>query len=66
VWARLFILDKQFKAAEGLYLEQNNLEAGFPETLSSVKKKNKKNYTSNLNVSTTFRLQNGDALSMLC
>ena len=26
VWARLFILDKQFKAAEGLYLEQNNLE----------------------------------------
>jgi intraflagellar transport protein 172 len=27
VWARLFILDKQFKAAEGLYLEQNNLEA---------------------------------------
>ena len=27
VWARLFIIDKQFKAAEGLYLEQNNLEA---------------------------------------
>ena len=26
VWARLFIIDKQFKAAEGLYLEQNNLE----------------------------------------
>jgi hypothetical protein len=40
VWARLFILDKQFKAAEGLYLEQNNLEAGLPETLSSGKKKN--------------------------
>jgi hypothetical protein len=32
VWARLFILDKQFKAAEGLYLEQNNLEAGLPKT----------------------------------
>jgi hypothetical protein len=43
VWARLFILDKQFKAAEGLYLEQNNLEAGFPQTFSSAKKiKNKK------------------------
>jgi hypothetical protein len=37
VWARLFILDKQFKAAEGLYLEQNNLEAGFPETFSVAK-----------------------------
>jgi hypothetical protein len=39
VWARLFILDKQFKAAEGLYLEQNNLEAGLPETFFSAKKK---------------------------
>jgi hypothetical protein len=55
----LFILDKQFKAAEGLYLEQNNLEAGLPKTLSSAKK------TFNPNVSTTFRIQNGDALSML-
>ena len=27
VWARLYILDKQFKAAEGIYLEQGNLEA---------------------------------------
>ena len=26
VWARLFILDKQFKAAEGIYLEQNQIE----------------------------------------
>ena len=27
VWARLFILDKQFKAAEGIYLEQNQIDA---------------------------------------
>ena len=26
VWARLYILDKQFKAAEGIYLEQNQLD----------------------------------------
>jgi intraflagellar transport protein 172 len=26
VWARLYVLDKQFKAAEGLYLEQNQLD----------------------------------------
>ena len=27
VWARLYILDKQFKAAEGIYLEQNQIES---------------------------------------
>ena len=27
VWARLYILDKQFKAAEGIYLEQNQIDA---------------------------------------
>ena len=27
VWARLYILDKQFKAAEGIYLEQNDIES---------------------------------------
>ena len=26
VWARLYILDKQFKAAESIYLEQNQLD----------------------------------------
>ena len=26
VWARLYVLDKQFKAAEGIYLEQNRLD----------------------------------------
>ena len=26
VWARLYILDKQFKAAEGIFLEQNQIE----------------------------------------
>ena len=26
VWARLYILDRQFKAAEGIYLEQNQLD----------------------------------------
>ena len=26
VWARIYILDKQFKAAEGIYLEQNRLD----------------------------------------
>lgn len=26
VWARLYVLDKQFKAAEGIYLEQNKLD----------------------------------------
>ena len=26
VWARLYILDKQFKAAEGIYIEQNRTE----------------------------------------
>mgnify|MGYP006908723708 CR=1 FL=1 len=26
VWARLYILDKQFKAAEGIYLEQNQMD----------------------------------------
>ena len=27
VWARLYILDKQFRAAEGIFLEQNDLDA---------------------------------------
>ena len=27
VWARLYLLDKQFKAAEGIYLEQNQTES---------------------------------------
>ena len=27
VWARLYLLDKQFKAAEGIYLEQNQIDA---------------------------------------
>ena len=26
VWARLYILDKQFKAAEAIYLEHNQLD----------------------------------------
>ena len=26
VWARLYVLDKQFKAAESIYLEQNQLD----------------------------------------
>ncbi len=56
MWARLFILDKQFKAAEGLYLEQNNLEAGFPEIFILCKMFRQ-------NVTTKFRRQNEDALS---
>ena len=27
VWARLYILDKQFRAAEGIFLEQNDIDA---------------------------------------
>ena len=34
VWARLYVLDKQFKAAEGIYLEQNQIDQAIGETSS--------------------------------
>ena len=39
VWARLYIMDKQFKAAESIYLEHNQLDEAIGKSIPGKKGK---------------------------